>query len=118
MPATAASGLPLFVVERNSLTGSCRNALNRSIIDLAREHSNARISQQQGGHWRWQVAAEGGIACGQYVQCGDAGRGSVALTGSRHRHRQYPCSSFLHGVALGLWAKLWTRFKCVAEILK
>ena len=34
--------------------------MNRSIIDLAREHSNARISRQQGGHCRWQVAAGGG----------------------------------------------------------
>ena len=34
----AASGLPLLVVERNSLTGACRNALNWSINDLAREH--------------------------------------------------------------------------------
>ena len=37
LPA-AAPGLPLLVVERKSLTGVCRNALNRSIIDLAREH--------------------------------------------------------------------------------
>ena len=34
-------------------------ALKWSIIDLAREHSNARISRQQGGHCRWQVAAGG-----------------------------------------------------------
>ena len=42
--------------------------------------------------------------------------GSVALTGSRHR--RYPRSSFLHGVALGLWSKLWTRFERLAEIPK
>ena len=44
-----------------SITGACRkrNALKWSIIDLAREHSNARISRQQGGHCRWQVAAGG-----------------------------------------------------------
>jgi hypothetical protein len=34
--------------------------LSWSIIDLAREHSKARISRQQGGHCRWQVAAGGG----------------------------------------------------------
>ena len=44
---------------RKSLTASCRNALNWSIIDMAREHPNARISRQQGGHCRWQVAAGG-----------------------------------------------------------
>ena len=32
---------------------------------------------------------QGGIACGQHVQCDGAGRGSVALTGSRH-HRYPP----------------------------
>ena len=116
----AASGLPLLVVEQNGLTGACRNALNWSIIDLAREHSNARISRQQGGHCRWQVAAGGErgshVANKQHVQCGGAGRGSVALTGSRHR--RYPRSSFLHEVALGLWSKLWTRFERLSEILK
>ena len=55
----AASGLPLLVVERKSLGGAWGNALKWSIIDLAREHSNARISRQQGGHCRWQVAAGG-----------------------------------------------------------
>eukprot|EP00966_Prymnesium_polylepis_P299791 6927779-Prymnesium_polylepis.1 len=52
----------------------------------------------------------------EYAQCGGAGRGSVALTGSRHR--QYPRSSFLHEVALGLWSKLWTPFERLAEIPK
>jgi hypothetical protein len=28
-------------------------------MDLAREHSSVRISRQQGGHCRWQVAARG-----------------------------------------------------------
>ena len=58
LPA-ATSGLPLLVVERKSLGGAWGNALKWSIIDLAREHSNARISRQQGGHCRWQVAAGG-----------------------------------------------------------
>jgi hypothetical protein len=48
---------------------------------------------------------QGGIACGQYVQCGGAGRGSVTLTESRHR--RYPRSGFLYEVALGLWSKLY-----------
>jgi hypothetical protein len=60
----AAPGLPLLVVERKSLTGARRDALNWSIIDLAQEHSNTGISRQQGGHCRWQNAA-GGVACGQ-----------------------------------------------------
>ena len=48
----AASGLPLVVVERKSLGGAWGNALSWLIIDLAREHSNTRISRQQGGHCR------------------------------------------------------------------
>ena len=58
LPA-ATSGLPLVVVERKSLTGACRKALKWSINDLAREHPNARISREQDGHCRWQVAAGG-----------------------------------------------------------
>jgi hypothetical protein len=62
LPA-ATSGLPLVVDLSWSgkvLRGSLGEALEyRSIIDLAREHPNARISRQQGGHCRWQVAAGG-----------------------------------------------------------
>ena len=82
----------------------------------AYEHSNgnARIradSRVGIAACRWQVAAGAGGSLRmwpKYVQCGGAGRGSVALTGSRHR--QYPRSSFLHEVALRLWSKLWTPF--------
>ena len=34
--------------------------MNRSIIDLAREHPNARISRQQGGHWQVAGRSRGG----------------------------------------------------------
>ena len=148
----AASGLPLLVVERNSLTGACRNALNWlenwSIIDLAREGietQGRRISRHAtagtasgtrvgiaGGNGRSRGGSH--ARCGQYVQCGGAGRGSVALTAHRDAGvdsdlrlsrenrrvvtRQYPRYSFLHEVALGLWSKLWTPFERLAEIPK
>ena len=58
---------------------------------------------------------QGGIACGHHVQCGGAGRGSVALTGSRHR--RYPRSSFLHGVAPGLCSNACTAFRAFRRFL-
>ena len=66
---------------------------------------------------------QGGIACGQHVQCGGAGRGSVALTGIRESSPSIPplqlprsCMESLPGCAL--WSKLWTRFERLAEIPK
>ena len=80
------SGLPLLVTERKRLGGAWGEALMWSIIDLAREHSfkhkdpsaDSRVGIAGGR------SQQGGVARGQYVQCGGAGRGSVALTGSRH----------------------------------
>jgi hypothetical protein len=48
---------------------------------------------------------QGGIARGQYVQCGGAGRGLVALTGSRHW--RCPRSSF----------DAWSRSRAVLKFL-
>ena len=66
-----------------------------------------------GGHCRWQVAAGGDRTWPQYVQCGCAGRGSVALTAHRESSPsipplQLPGSWILHGVALGLWSVVKT----------
>jgi hypothetical protein len=60
---------------------------------------------------------ESHVAISQYVQCGGAGRGSVALTGTPGVvtvNAPAPASS--HEVALGLWSKLWTPFERLAEI--
>jgi hypothetical protein len=55
---TGRVSVPTFraVVQRKSLGGAWGNALNWSIIDLAREHSNTGISRKQGGHCTLQVA--------------------------------------------------------------
>jgi hypothetical protein len=107
------------------LGGAWGNALKWSIIGLAREHPNARISRQQGGHCRWQVAAGGNRmwpTCAMRWSCRTvvlAGRSSVALTGSRHR--RYPRSSLslqlpAWSLAPGLWSKLWGRVLSVSQI--
>jgi len=86
------------------LTGACRKALNRSIIDLAREHSNARISRQQGGHCRWQVAAGGDR---MWPTC--AMRWCWARFGGAHRE----ASPAMPPLQLPAWSRSRAVLKCV-----
>ena len=100
----AASGLPHLVVERKSLGGAWGNALKWSIIDLAREHSNARISRQQGGHCRWQVAAGGDR---MWPTC--AMRWCWARFGGAHRES----SPAMPPLQLPAWSRSRAVLKCV-----
>ena len=79
----------------------CRDILIRG---KAREHSNARISRQQGGHCRWQVAAGGDR---MWPTC--AMRWCWARFGGAHRES----SPAMPPLQLPAWSRSRAVLKCV-----
>ena len=99
--ALAAAALPLALAPAAAMPVAAAAAAALKAAALTSVGFRCGGSRLSAAVARSNAATCGAVAL-QYVQCGGAGRGSMALTESRRR--RYPRSSFLHGVALGLYS--------------